>query len=280
MITVCLGGGLGNQMFQYAAARSLAARHRTNVRLDLYNFRKATKRLDDPAGRPYALDRFALPGSMVAGKVYGRAMRHLRRIESGQTRRLAMPNLFKEEMGDRDYNPEFERLPDGTYLWGFFQSYRYFADTAAQLRADFAPKDPASVTRIEAAVRDIRRRRRPLVSLHVRRGDQLLFDGLALPDQQRQAAMAEFGDADFLVISDDLAWCQANIRGTNVFYSPFQSVIDDFWAMTRCDHNIIANSTFSWWAAWLNPNPDRVVVAPLRSGHDNADFYPPGWRLV
>lgn len=280
MITVFIGGGLGNQMFQFAAARSLAQRHRTTVRLDLYSFRKATKSLDDPAGRPYALDRFALPGTVVAGPIYGRVTRHRRRIGNARLLHFAMPHLFKEEMGGPGYNPDFERLPDGTYLWGFFQSHRYFADATAQLRVDFAPKDAAPLSRVEATLQGIRRVGRPLVSLHVRRGDYLRFDGLFLPDRQRQAAMDQFPDADFLVFSDDLAWCRANIRGDNVFYSPFQGVLDDFWAMSRCDHNIIANSTFSWWAAWLNPNPARIVVAPRRRRDDDADFYPPDWRLV
>jgi hypothetical protein len=283
MITVHLGGGLGNQMFQYSAARSLAERHRTNVRLDLYSFRKATKRLDDPEGRPFALDCFTLPGSVVAGRVYGRVTRHRRRIENAWLRRLAMPHLFKETRTPYEptvYDPDFERLPDGTYLWGFFQSYRYFVDAAAQIHADFAPKDPAVLTRVEAALRGIRRGSRPLVSLHVRRGDYLRFDGLVVAPHQRQAAMDRFRDADFLVFSDDLTWCRANIQGPNVFYSPFKSMLDDFWGMVCCDHNIIANSTFSWWAAWLNPNPARIVVGPTWHEGNDADYYPPDWRVV
>lgn len=92
--------------------------------------------------------------------------------------------------------------------------------------------------------------------------------------------MDRFRDADFLVFSDDMSWCRENVQGPGVFYSPFQTVLDDFFAMAHCDHNIVANSTFSWWAAWLNSNPNRVVVAPRRREGDDADFYPPDWRLV
>ena len=149
----------------------------------------------------------------------------------------------------------------------------------ARIRQDFAPKDTALVARVAATVRGIRRRDRPVVSLHVRRGDFLRVDGLVVASKQRQAAMNQFPGADFLVFSDDLAWCRSNVRGENVFYSPFQGMLEDFWGMACCDHNIIANSTFSWWAAWLNPNPERIVVAPA-NGVGDADFYPPDWRLV
>jgi hypothetical protein len=284
MITVYLGGGLGNQMFQYAAARTLAARHRTNVRLDLYAYRKAPRNFDDPEGRPFALGGFALPGSEVAGRAYGRVMRHRRRIANPRLRRFVMPHLFKEKRTAYEptlYDPDFEHLPDGTYLWGFFQSFRYFAEAATQIRADFTAKDPAMLVRVDAALRGIRRAARPLVSLHVRRGDYLRFEGLFVEPHQRRAAMDQFRDADFLVFSDDLAWCRSNVQGENVFYSPFESMLEDFWGMASCDHNIIANSTFSWWAAWLNPKPDRIVVAPARGeADDDDDFYPSDWRLV
>lgn len=277
MITVHIGGGLGNQLFQYAAARALALRHSTSVRLDLYSFRKETRSLADPLGRPYALDHFALPGAVTAGALYSRLTRHRRRIDNAWLRRLAMPRLFKLEL-NASYDPAFERLPDGTYLWGFFESHRYFTDAVAQLRVDFAPRDRTMLTRVDAALDNVRRGH-PLVSLHVRRGDRVGLDRLIASPRQHQAAMAQFRDVDFLVFSDDLEWCRANIQGPNIFYSPFQSMLDDFWGMTRCDHNIIANSTFSWWAAWLNPNPGRIVVAPEYGGN-SANYYPPGWRII
>ena len=99
--------------------------------------------------------------------------------------------------------------------------------------------------------------------------------------------MARLGPtADYLLFSDDLAWCRDNMRGDNVFYSDARGTLEDLLQMSECHYHIIANSTFSWWAAWLDRKPDKVVIAPRQwfgpaARHRNtADLLPSAWILL
>lgn len=277
MITVVLNGGLGNQMFQYAAAKRLAMRHQTQVRLDLTKYRKVHRTY----ARPYGLHQFALSGSVVGSAIMGRmTAAYLRRRRKGRLswiRRLYIePNTA--------YCGDVLGLPDHTILFGYFQCERYFADVSEQIRQEFQPADSGLHRRIEAVL-ESHRSGRPLVSVHVRRGDYLTIgrQGRQLPPERIDAAMKHFDDVDFLIFSDDREWCQHHLRGDRVVMSPFKTAIEDLVAMSACDHNIIANSTFSWWGAWLNPNPEKIVLAPTDELADTewalpADLYPPRWH--
>jgi hypothetical protein len=99
--------------------------------------------------------------------------------------------------------------------------------------------------------------------------------------------MARFGpSADYLLFSDDLAWCRDNMRGDNIFYCSIGSALHDLLRMTLCDHHIIANSTFSWWAAWLDRKVDKIVIAPRRwfgpgaQHYNTVDLLPSDWIVV
>jgi hypothetical protein len=186
------------------------------------------------------------------------------------------------------FDPAVLTLRNGTLLIGYFQSEKYFEDIAADIRKDFRPADGELSRRVCDGVAALRKRGRPLVSIHVRRGDYLSVspDGALLVAPERiERAMGGFHDSDFLMFSDDMAWCKSRFGRDDVSFSPFSSALEDLMAMTLCDHNIIANSSFSWWGAWLNSNPQKRVVAPrnwfgrVGNAGEDADIYPVSWEI-
>jgi hypothetical protein len=263
MIIVYLMGGLGNQMFQYAAARRLALVHNTNVGLDLRWYERPQ---ENGHPRPFELGQFAIPEPVIIDPTNfrGRIVR-FRYWAAKQLRQRGMrfPGVYFEP--HHRFNPNILRLPNHTFLVGHFESECNFADVADQIWAEFQPRDRALVRGVKEAIASIRRPGRSLVSVHVRRGDLgLIANGaLLIPRDKTLSAMNWFADSDFLVCSDDMEWCRANIKGEAVIYSPFQTTIEDLFAVSLCDHHVLSNSTFSWWGAWLNRNPGKIAVAPL-----------------
>ena len=279
-IVVALEGGLGNQMFQYAAGRALSLRAGTTLALDL-------RPLLRQGQRAYGLGAFSLGEvSLITEGVpparTGKIRQWLRKLTGGeQTFREA--GFFYDE-GIRAVNPPAR-------LEGYFQSERYFEDVAEVIRADFTP--PADeLGRLD----DLASRLLPSgakVALHVRRGDYtnpatMAVHGLMGPDYYARARhlLAErTGPSAVCVFTDDPAWVRANLGlpADSVFVSEYtRSAVEDLILMSRCSHHITANSSFSWWGAWLNPKPDKVVVTPSRwfqptSGLDTRDLRPAGW---
>lgn len=277
---------MGNQLFQYAAGLSLARRRGTGLLIEARKARGATGS-EDPAARPLRILDLALPMRDLCGPAEERALRRRWNL----ARNLRLPPRWFGFHVERDYafDPGFFSIPDGVCLHGYYQSELYFRDIAAEVRAAFALRDAELSRAIDARLAEWRDGR-PLVGVHVRRGDFLtLTDRDCMTDEAFFAqAMAAFPGARFLVFSDDLAWCRAHFAGRgDVAFSPFTRVIEDFAAMQRCDHNIIAKSTFSWWAAWLNAREGRCVIAPRIAtgakpawGGAGPDYYPAGWTII
>lgn len=317
LVIARLRGGLGNQLFQYAAARRLAYRHSARLRFDLSSYPGG---LDTRAGamaafpRQLALNHFAVEvaeasaedlaqarggGSAAgastavgvleriagrlrnvvdrrygtAGALAGRALQRVRRAYLDAT---GPPRHVVE--WQYEFEPRILALRPPVYLDGYWQSYRYFEDVAEVIERELVPRDPAITSRAEDLVAGLRRGGRQVVAVHVRRGDLAhaaevakdlqLVHGPPTDPAFVTRAMAMFPEpAVFLVFSDsatDIQWCKQNIApsGTTVEFSEGQTDLEDFATMRACDHNIIANSSFSWWAAWLNPNPHRRIIAP------------------
>jgi len=152
--------------------------------------------------------------------------------------------------------PTFEYTPiperDGLTLSGYFQSEKYFKQFSEDVRKEFTFKQ--FIDPLEEGV----------VAVHVRRGDYTNLQDhhpLCTLDYYEKS-MAMFEDSSFLVFSDDIEWCKENIKGPRVMYSEENSAARDLQLMASCDYNIIANSSFSWWGAWLNDNPYKKVIAP------------------
>jgi hypothetical protein len=304
VITVSLIGGLGNQMFQYAAGKALAERHGVGLSLDLSGFRNY-------ALRSFLLDRLCVPKADLASvseagaeKPANHFVRSLwkQRIDRVLAR-ARLPKLAPSADQYREphfhYDPAFEELGPQTSLFGYFQSERYFTLIAESLRDWLLPREPLGVA--AAGVLGRIERSRLSVSVHVRRGDYLNpgtaeFHGMLGEPYYRQAIdriEAAFDEGiDFFVFSDDPAAAEQVLnfvpksRLNHVRGDP-ERPWEDMALMARCRHHVIANSSFSWWGAWLNRATDKVVVAPRAwfapaelKKLNTVDLYPPGWTLI
>jgi len=258
MIISKIQGGLGNQMFQYAAGLSLADRRRDALVIDVSSF------LHDPL-RVFRLDMF--PG--VA-----------RRISSGEVAVLGPATRVPTPV--RVVRDDFRTFtfPDGDlYLDGYWQSERFFADVADKVVGDFdlshlAGSAPADLARCAA--------------LHVRRGDYLRSNGYhpVLGTEYYRTAVSLLGDFEGIgVFSDDPEWCSQNLGLEAARVMSGKDEMHDLAMMSGCRHNVIANSSFSWWGAWLNRTPGRMVVAPRTwfgpsAGLSSDSIVPPGWHVI
>jgi hypothetical protein len=289
VIITRLKGGLGNQLFQYALGRRLALARQTLLKFDLEEFKDGTEQRPDGLAqfkRQVMLGHFQIPCESATAAEANRFRDRYRCSRAGLMARCVRlvrkwnpgfchPAAHVRERGHA-FDPSILRVPDNSYLEGFWQSEKYFADVAFRIRAEMTPKDQSLVHYAENYLKPLRSNARQVVALHVRRGDLAhARDVLGKPEMVHghpvgmeyiAKAVARFpNEPAFLVFSDsskDLEWCRQNIPGKNLFFADGHTDIQDFVLMSRCDHNIIANSTFSWWAAWLNQTPGRRVVAP------------------
>jgi hypothetical protein len=276
-------GGLGNQMFQYAAARRLAIKHETELVLDLSWFARQPRA---DTSRQYELNSFPIVGRHTAEPV-----------EGGRRRKIlgafmdANAPYRAVEQGPR-FQPQLLDAPNDTLLVGYWQSEKYFLDEVAQIRRDFAfatPVSPEARTLAESIDGSA-------VSVHVRRGDYVShvrtnqFHGV-LPIEYYERAAAALSERvrspHFYVFSDAPEWCRANIElpSTTTFVSHAESAsYEDMFLMSVCRHHIIANSSFSWWGAWLSTCPEKIVIAPQMwfadKSRDTSDLVPESWTRL
>jgi hypothetical protein len=209
-------------------------------------------------------------------------------------------NVFKGDFKPHnDPNPQrvlwnepgfgYNEIPRGAnLLGGYYQSEKYFIDCEKEIRDMFAFKDEI-VDRVTEKNSEILSSESPKVSMHLRRGDYLKWPKHhpVLDVSFFERASKEFPvDSIFLVFSDDTEWCKQNFPKGNYVFIEGQEDYEDLCLMTLCDHNCIANSTFSWWGAWLNPNPDKIVVAPKAwfgpayAHFPTNDLYCQGWKEI
>lgn len=287
-VTVRITGGLGNQMFQYAAARALSLRLGVPLTLDLQFF-------DRGRHRRYGLDALPLaPHSVLSPLSEVRWARLMVPLRRGARRLLQSAEpVYREPHFHVDQ--AFFQLRAPVQLWGHFQSQQYFASAATSLQRELMPpeaKDSLSQETAHAMAIG------PSAALHVRRGDYLtVAKNRALFAQCGAAyyasAMARLAtDCTVYVFSDDMVWCREELPHTRplVFVDDGQprSALADLWLMTRARHHVIANSSLSWWGAWLgrdtDGNMEQTTIAPLQwfvdPLMDDRDLIPEGWIRV
>jgi hypothetical protein len=294
LVITRLIGGLGNQMFQYAAGRALALRRGAALKLDVTGFAA----VGDHTKRRYELDSFAIHASAASDvdlARFGRAdkARSPRLDRVLRSLRIGRPNgawpIYCEP--HFKFDPAMPELEAPVYLDGYWQSERYFSDIAGVLRQEFtvaAPLDRENEA-LAAGIDAVN-----AVSLHVRRGDYVddpatnRFHGVCSPDYYQRAVdyvTTRVEAPHLFVFSDDPHWTRANLRFsvpmTVVDANPPDRGYRDMRLMARCRHHIVANSSFSWWGVWLNPSREKIVVAPRRwfgaSSNDTRDLIPPDW---
>ncbi len=274
MIVVKLIGGLGNQMFQYAAGRSLADVLETELFVDVSALEQ------DPAGaytpRRYELGEFNIRANIATQEVLSNfdfnTPRWIRKLQSFFPA-YSTHMIFNESTAK--FHKQFYKLPLNTYLNGYWQNEKYFVSIRDKLISEFelkAPKSSSYLTLLKTITSC------ESVSLHIRRGDYVslqsanLYHGV-LSKEYYQNAVLYFTEQKrnfcYFVFSDDLDWCKKNLdfihTCTYVNGSQFGlSVHEELLLMSMCKHNIIANSSFSWWAAWLNNYSQKTVLAPAQ----------------
>lgn len=280
MIVTRIHGGLGNQMFQYAAGRRASISAGVPLGIDLTAMADYDKRI-------YGLDQFVLTPNArpVDGSAFskGRGLVHL-------WRKITKTYRDRREKGF-PFDPDVLNLKPPARLIGYWQSEKYFADVTGTIRSDFALVRPmaserqAVLNRISAC---------NSISVHVRRGDYVSVPkyasvfGTCAPEWYRRAVdIASEGVTDvvFFVFSDDVQWAKENLdlpgRVEWVEPLPDKRDAEDLYLMAACRAHVIANSSFSWWGAWLDPREESRVVAPSRwflSGDfDARDLVPERW---
>jgi hypothetical protein len=289
IVVARLYGGLGNQLFQYAAGRRVASAQGAVLKLDLGWF-------SDGANRRYALAPFAISASVATSRdlalfvgqgVSARLRRRWLEIRRGTRPRRIRPR-------DERFDPTIMALRGDVYLDGYWQSEKYFADIEDLIRRELSVTTPLAGedARVAGAILAS-----PAVSVHVRRGDYASEPETAAvhgtcPAEYYEAASSLVMEAvpqpHFFVFSDEAAWARANLRlpgpATFVAHNGADAGHEDLRLMSLCRHHIIANSSFSWWGAWLSDNPGKMVIAPARwfrsPGYDSRDIVPAEWRCV
>lgn len=284
-VLVRLEGGLGNQLFQYAAGRSLALATGRDLLLDSSAYRA------DPL-RSYQLDRFAIAARPLRrGDV---PWFRLRRSRLGAILpRRARVEIVREAFPARVPvwpEPGAASDPGTPYLIGYWQSERYFAPIAdtirREVRVNAAPEERNARLLAEIAAGDA-------VAIHVRRGDYVsnpvatAYHGLCGLDYYR-AAIRRLAESvprpHCFVFSDDLDWVRTNLdtgHPTTFVGHNTDTPWEDLRLMAACRHFIVANSSFSWWGAWLGDRPGKQVIAParwFRADHGGeGEIVPAGW---
>ena len=290
MIISKIIGGLGNQMFQYAAGKRLSLHRGTTLLLD-------TSAFTEYRLREYGLDCFSFATNNATDL-------ELRRVlpASGSPLKTAV-NALKiwskslerpiPLIRERHFNfdPSILELSDNTCLEGYWQSEKYFRDIEPVIRNDFTfrHKPDAENQRILETIRGVNS-----VGIHIRRGDYVEngrtneIHGVCSEEYYRRAVERITGSVStprYFIFSDDIAWAKKAMS----FLSPV-SFIDnnvsahhheDMRLMANCKHHIIANSSFSWWSAWLNADPNKIVIAPkhwfIDFAKDTRDLIPSDW---
>jgi len=284
VIIVKLTGGLGNQLFQYAAGRRLSLTLGVPLKLDISGYKRHSQ-------RAYELDRFCIEAGIATAWEVARwrGPRLLTRITQplGLLPRLVMEKSFA-------FDPDILLLQDDRYLEGYWQSYRYCADFAPQIRRELAVRTP--LPDADRTLLD-RMARCEAVCLHVRRGDYASnpaarqFHGLCNPDYYRTAVeglAAQLRAPELFVFSDDMPWVKQHYRfelpTTHVEHHGADRAPLELRLMAGCRHFVIANSSLSWWAAWLSANENPIVYAPRRwfadPSIDTSELTPPAWHRL
>ncbi|QPM91631.1 alpha-1,2-fucosyltransferase [Pseudooceanicola algae] len=278
MIYTRFHGRTGNQMFQYALGRALAKRLCVGLVVD---DRLAVARGEKSLNRIFNLHTVA-PHQMPPSQQDRRLAYLLWRY--GGTK----PKYLREK--GLGFDPAVLEAPDETYLHGYWQSAKYFAGAEDEIRRDFA--FPAPQGRNADLAEQIASG--PSVSLHLRRGDYVsnashVICGQPYYDAALAALLPQLPhDPVIYVFSDDPDWARDNLRlpGQPVIvdHNGAEADFEDLRLMSLCQHNIIANSSFSWWGAWLNANPSKKVMAPAqwfgKAELSNPDILPPDWYKI
>jgi hypothetical protein len=292
MITINIIGGLGNQMFQYAFGYAVSRENKTLLSLDISG-------LDACKLRKYELNLFHIEQNIqiktkhanllkkvnstkntFLDKAYSRVLRYL----------LKFSDFYYQEKKEFFFDKQVFKLKADTYYYGYWQNEKYFKKYRDEILKIFYLK------RIHSKTKKYKHKivNSESVSIHIRRGDYVTnlktntIHGTCEINYYKRA-IKEINkikkNIKFFIFSDDLDWAKDNFKFVNsrVFVELDENIPDheEMFLMSQCKHNIIANSSFSWWGAWLNQNPNKKVIAPRKwlknSKLNTDDLIPKSW---
>lgn len=277
MIITKISDGFGNQLFMYACGYAAAKRLCTRLLLDL-------SYLDTNGLRNYELGQLNIQydKSFATSIMRFYPLKVLYRKFVHGLMKINF-SMFKEST-PYIYDSNIEQIHDNTYLFGYWQSERYFKEYRNDMIVMTTPKFQIS----DGASEYINQVKNCCsVAIHVRRGDYVNL-GLGLNKQYYISALSlmkeNVSNPIFFVFSDDIEYAKqlfSDSEGQFVYitYKSTNSTLEDFFIMKECKHIILANSSFSWWAAWLNDNKEKIVVRP-KEFQESTDFYPDSWMKV
>lgn len=272
MVIVRLLGGLGNQCFQYATGRAIADWHQVPLKLDISFF-------DRYPNREYRLHHFNISADLASRaemeRMTGKGKNRLIRwVDAIWQKRLPYYRRLVYEQQGQCYDPHIKDAGDDVYLAGYWQSEKFFIDIEGIIRQELAVKKPPDELN-RSVCKHIEKTES--VSLHIRRGD---YASDPKVNQVHGLCSLEYYEAaiktltqtvkkpSFFVFSDDITWARNNldldIATTYVDHNGNAKDFEDLRLMRHCKHHIIANSSFSWWGAWLCDHPQKIVIAPKR----------------
>lgn len=271
-------GRLGNQMFQFSSALGIAEKNNTEAKFPISNCTTfyGGGPIDVKTGQKMQVkcdlfDCFEIPpGYFSEGSL------------------IRTERIYSEP--DFRFNSDSFSLSPNTDLYGYFQTEKYFKHIREKILNCFKFRPEIEVSAENYWSENIKPKLglNTPISLHVRRGDYTLYPNHhpVCSDEYYEKAMSNFeGNIKFLVFSDDIEWCKGQFIGEKFIFVDSGNPYSDLKIMTMCNHHIIANSSYSWWGAWLNKSYDKKVIAPSKwfgpeLRKDVSDIYCEGWKII
>ncbi|WP_299121659.1 alpha-1,2-fucosyltransferase [uncultured Tenacibaculum sp.] len=267
MVIIRIVGGLGNQMFQYAYAKALQLSG-YDVKIDITKFKKYKLH------GGYQLDKYKID------------------LDSASSFAINLGKLgLKKSLKEKSllFNQDFKSIKGNEYVKGYFQTEKYFSEIRDTLLEQFTINiDLATSTKdYSKQIKEAK----ISCSLHIRRGDYISdqkansVHGTCSLEYYKEAIELlnkKYGEVKFFIFSDDIEWVKSNLPVENAVYVDHKTIPhEDIYLMSLCNHNITANSTFSWWGAWLNKNENKTVIAPKQWYIDKEnEIVPQNWVRI
>jgi hypothetical protein len=295
MIVAKLMGGLGNQMFQYAFTRKLSSDLKTDLMLDI-SFLQDKSFKENFTYRDFELDVFKIQATLANES-------NLQKFSQNK-----FVKIIHHIYSFTPFKPQYQYLREphfhffskalnssvNCYLDGYWQSEKYFSSIRKELLAEFSPQKEVSDKTKELMLKI---NSCNAISLHIRRGDYVTnahnnsYHGTCSLEYYNRAISFmrnKITDAEFFIFSDEPAWFKENVKidfpVQFITHNTGKNSYQDLILMSLCKHNIIANSSFSWWGAWLNQNQNKIVIAPKLWFNDKSkntkDLLPENWVKI
>ncbi len=289
MIVVELFGGLGNQMFQYALGRHLACINQTELKINFQHHIGGTL-------RHYELHCFNINTKFVSKKEL-KKFNFIDQLKLPYKIKMIAQKMYGFHIINEPYfhfSEEVLRSPKKSLLKGYWQSEKYFKSIEQIILQDFQVRQPLAGENLATALKI---NNCTAVSIHIRRGDYVSdsktnkFHGTCSLDYYQRGVeliTARVTNPHFFIFSDDPVWVQANLKldhpACYVNHNPPDKGFEDMRLMGLCRHHIIANSSFSWWGAWLGKYNGKIVIAPHKwfnvDSKDTGDLLPEAWLRI